>query len=309
MPEKVEDVFVSGGSNKFDTEILYDQMYNISSLEDRRYVEYVLEWETDQDGSVKQPLKVNARVAEKKDRDWERVRVFHLPDEKYSNLDVGGCDTYNQDATQVGKSLGAICVLRRANQMPNAIENGIIPCCTYYNRPPRKEIHWEIALKISVWYNLIGNMMIAAEMDVCIGYFKDNLGKKFLAKRPKSFDAVDSKMTHEFGVKMTGTTKPKMISFMQSWVVDNAKYCWSEELCQDLVAYDETNIGNDWDLADALGLALIRISDTTRKVSIVDNAENQNSIFSLGGWSVGSDGVVTNGNSQEEEMNKLFKTM
>jgi hypothetical protein len=306
MPENVEDVFVSGGSNKFDTNILYDQLYNISSLTTPKYVEYILDWEKEDDGTYKQPLAVQVRIAELKDPEWQRVKVYHLPDARYSNLDIGGCDTYNQDATQVGTSLGAIIVLRRADKLPNAPENGVIPCCTYYARPPRKEIHWEIALMISVWYGLIGNMMIAAEMDVCIGYFKNNFGKRFLAKRPKSFDAVDSKMTHEFGVKMTGSTKPKMISFMQSWVVDNARFCWDEKLCQDLVSYDENaTSNNDWDLADALGLALVRISDSKRNVTNYEDNGISDSSNELISWGVNSHGVVVAGN-EEEEMRKLF---
>jgi hypothetical protein len=43
--------------------------------------------------------------------------------------------------------------------------------------------------------------------------------------------------------------------------------CWYHELLLDLIAFDEINIGNDYDLADALGHALIRIQDMKRKPS------------------------------------------
>lgn len=305
MPETIEDVFVSGGRNKFDSEMLYNQLHAISSLDSNKYVEYVLDWAKDKDGEYEQPLRVIERVADVKDKEWERIRVFQKPNQEYQNLDFGGCDTYNQDVSQATTSQGAICVLRRADKMVFAEENGIIPCCTYYARPPRKELHWDIALKISVWYNLVGRMMIAAEMDICIGYFKSNFGTRYLARRPKSFDVVGTKMTHEYGVKMTGQTKPKMISFMQTWVVDNIIFCWSDQLCRDLVAYDDEHIGNDWDLADALGLGLIAISDTKRNVTSKDDELTSNSSNDLIKWGVNSRGVVVADN-MEEEMKKLF---
>jgi len=66
-----------------------------------------------------------------------------------------------------------------------------------------------------------------------------------------------------------------MISLMQSWVLDNIEYNWFPLLCQELSAYDSANIGSDWDLADALGIALCLIEDRKKKMIASVNQEQE----------------------------------
>jgi hypothetical protein len=140
--------------------------------------------------------------------------------------------------------------------------------------------------------------MISAESDMVISYYKDNLGVKFLSPRPKKLDAPKSKLAHQYGVKMTGYSKPHMIGYMQSWVVDYARYCPFRDLINELLAYDEENIGTDWDIADALGIMLCRINDMNRKprAKQKDNEYRKN-IAGLT-W---RDGTIVSGNKEDIE--------
>jgi hypothetical protein len=156
-------------------------------------------------------------------------------------------------------------------------------------RPPRKELHWELALKVAVYYNTLKNAIISAESDMVIDYFKKNHGKKFLSPRPKAFDAPDSKLQHEYGVKMTPYSKPRMLSLLQTWVEDNWDVIWFNELILNLIAYDEENIGTDWDDADAVGYALMRIIDMKRDPRDITEGEKED--FDLPQYEV-KDGIL-----------------
>jgi len=133
---------------------------------------------------------------------------------------------------------------------------------------------------IAVLYGTIGNTMVSAEIDMLIKFFIDNNATKYLAKRPKSFDSPDSKLTNKYGAKMTGYSKPRMLSLLQSFIEDYISHCWFIEIINDLLAYDKENIGNDYDLADAIGYALMHIIELKRAPE-KNNLEKSNNELSL----------------------------
>lgn len=297
-PFSLEDIFNSSGSNTFNSDKLNMQSFAIDSLPAEKFAEYILEYVKDEDGNFKQPLQVSARVANSKDKDWEKILIYKHPKTEIRDLDIGGTDSYNQDQTSTGLSLGAIGVLRQNDTFKAYSDNepGRVPVCIYYNRPPRKEQHWEISLKISIYYNLIGNMMISAESDSCIDYFKKHGGKKYLSFRPSSFDSpTGDKPTNAYGAKMNTYSKPRMVGLLQTWTEDCIIYCWSKLIINDLLTYDEENIGNDWDLADAIGLALMRIVDMRRKPKEKEKESDEleeNAMPDFIEWGADDNGVV-----------------
>ena len=266
-PLTVDEVFSSSGVNNFNSEKLYSQQFSIDA-QPRKYAEYILEFKKDKDGKYIVPLEVTARPAKKTDPEWERVEILEggHPNKDVRDLDVGGLDGYNEDQTQTSQSLGGIVVIRRYDEfrVPGAYYDQKVPVCHYMRRPPRKELFWEIGLKIAVYYNLRKNMMISAESDMVINFFKENFGKRFLSPRPKEFDAPDGKQMHDWGVKMTTYSKPRMISLLQTYVEDAIHVCYFDNLIRNFLAYDYENIGTDWDDVDAIGYALMRIVDMKR---------------------------------------------
>lgn len=304
LPLTVEEAFTSSGSNNFDNEILYDALFQVESNKDK-YKDYILDFIKDKDDLLIQPLQVECREATDKDPDWKIVNIYKMPDLAIEGLDYGGVDGYNQDKTRTSKSLGAMVVLRDnivAGSMDDTLPSGQIPIFVYNKRPPRKEMFYEICLMASVFYNLKRATMISAESDVVIDFYKENLGKKYLAKRPRSLDAPKSKLLHVFGAKMTTFSKPVMVSKLQSWVMDNAYNCVFRVILVELIAYDEIEIGTDYDVGDALGLALIGLLDRKRRPKRLDKddllEESKNQTNFVNGHLSG--GII------EDEIKSLF---
>lgn len=266
-PLTIEEAFTSGGNNNFDDEAIYSALFEVES-DLNAWRPIVLDFVMTQDeyGSktVKWPLETVARPAKPRDPDWKIVMVYQDPDHSMRDLDVAGIDGYNQDQTQTSSSLGSMVVVRQGNRVNrelDGIHRAIYPIALYYDRPPRKEQFYEICLKIAVHWNLIKNVMCNAEQDFVIEYFLKNYGRKFLSPRPRSFDAPKSQQIHKFGAKMTSFSKPMILGLLQSWVLDYAMFCKFALLLRDLLAYDEEYVGTDWDSADALAYAIMRIED------------------------------------------------
>lgn len=262
-----EEAFSSGGRNNFDDEVLYSTLLNLES-EQLKYFPVVLDWVyiTEESGKklIKFPLEVKWRHAAKNDPEWKHVWVYQLPMPDYRDLDIIGVDGYNQDQSRTSSSLGATTVIRRGNWI-NLVNEGIhdaeYAVCLYYQRPPRKEQFYEISLMISVWYKAFRNTMINAEQDFVIDFYKKNGGKSYLSKRPVKFDAPSSRQMHEYGAKMTGSSKPQILGILEGFVIDYGRFMVFPPMVRDFMAYDEEFIGTDWDSADAVAYAKMRIED------------------------------------------------
>jgi hypothetical protein len=272
-PETEEEAWSSGGNNNFDSNVLNNQLVHLMTIEPI-VKEYILDWvyeEKDGKTSKKYPLEVVARPAKKSDPEYKKIQVIQEPIKGYKDLDVAGIDSYNQDETKTSKSLGAMVVLRRYSVMPGyqGTFGGEMPIAMYYKRPGRKELFYEMTLKIAVWYGLKKNTMISAEYDSIIGYWKNIGGVQYMSSRPRSFESKTSKQEHKFGAKMTMHSKPLALGVAQSWVLDNYQNIFFPELIRDFLAYDEEIVESDWDAADAVMLALMRIEDMRRNPRII----------------------------------------
>ena len=266
-PLTEEEAFSSSGSNNFNSEKLLQTLMQIEG--DPNLVKpYVLEWVKIRDGDmmkIKSPLEVKMRPAKDNDPEWKLVWIYQMPRPDIVDLDIGGFDSYNQDLTETSKSLGATNIVRRGNKLlghREGIHDAEYPVALHYARPPRKELSYEIGLMMAVLYNTKRNMMINAEQDFAIDYFIKNGGTQYLALRPKAFDTPNTRQVHKYGAKMTGANKDNVLGVLQTMVEDYAEYFPFLRQVRDLMAYDEILVGEgDWDSADALALAKMRIVD------------------------------------------------
>lgn len=310
-PLSVEEIFTSSGSNNFNNDLLYGQAYNLeTSVDDIQKV--VLEWKRDEHGVIIMPLEVTIRPATDKDRDWMIVDMLRPPNPNMKDLDIGGIDGYNEDVSTTSNSLGAMNVVRRYDEFPDPEElkklnplQGRAIICQYYKRPPRKEMFFEICLMISVAYNLLHNTMVSAEADLVIQYFKNQSCVKYLSPRPKSFDAPSGELLNDFGAKMTMYSKPRMVGLLQSWVEDNIEWCRYIRTINDLISYDDANIGTDYDSADALGLCLMRIEDMKRKPKHHENDEDYKNL-QLPSYTKGQYGISEIHDDYQKMIKELF---
>lgn len=190
------------------------------------------------------------------------------------HITTHNCDSYDKDKAKSSKSLGAMCVLIRRNSVGNHMQ--LAPVATICCRPARREIFYEMCLKLSIFFNLRENVLIDVANTAIFDYFKNNGGEQYLAYRPKKFESDKSEQTHVYGFYITGNhSKPLMVGLMQSAILDYGNQIWFPELIKQLRNYNEVMIGSDNDLADAYGIALVQdVSSEMRPSDITAHLKN-----------------------------------
>lgn len=268
-PVNESDMFRKTIVNNFDTNKLNEIQTRIDSYTHPKYTNYKMDWVVDAKGMLKMPLAVT--LVPLKDTDDTDCYISILdgetPRKGFTNLYSSGGDSYDQDVAKESKSLGAMCIRIRANNITNARKS--CPVAVINCRPRRKEMFYELCLKACVLYNLQGNFLVDVGAALIMQYFAENGGWKFLADRPRKFESESSQQTHEKGVRLTTFSRPRMSALMQSDILNNGDEYEFPELVNQLGNYDEVEIGSDNDLADAFGLALMQ--DVSCEVRPRDN--------------------------------------
>ena len=264
-PISVKEIFKKTNVNNFPIDKLNEQDFRISSLPHPKYSRYRMEWMKEDNGMIKIPLQVKCVAMKDYEDSDEIVYIIDAehPRKNFTNLYVGGVDSYDQDTSKTSKSLGAMLVLIRENRISGALSK--VPVAVIRTRPKRKEKFYELCLQLSVYYNMVGNVLGDVASGLIIQYFKDHGGVKFLAPRPRAFESEGSEQNHDYWVRLTGFSKQRMVALMQTNIEDNVQDIWfnsSNEkgpaLINELGNYDEVEIGSDNDLADCYGIALMQ---------------------------------------------------
>jgi len=205
-PINESEIFRKMFSNNFDIQKINAQQDAIT-INKPKYSKWKLEWVTNAKLERVNPLRVKAVPAKDTDDESECVLILdeYHPDKKYKNLYVAGIDAYDQDKG-VSKSLGAMCVITRSN--PFGIPFNM-PVAVISTRPKRKEIFFEMCLKLSVYYDLVGNTLgDKASSSGIINWYKDSNCMKYLAPRPTKFESMNSEQSHEFWVSLNSYSRP-----------------------------------------------------------------------------------------------------
>lgn len=297
FPSNDREMFLNFSGNNFSVENISKQSYEISLLMEPKYGKYNFDYEKINGKENRE--KVIRRPATQHEID-NHLYVMCTEDalpEGYSNYDVAGIDSYDQDQSKKSKSLGAMVVVRRQDR--NTRHECSRPIALVRMRPIRKEIFYETCLKVAIYYNLKRNVLIDVAKFLVGEYFIKNGGTKYLAERPKSFESKDSDQQHMYGVALTLRSKPKMVAGLETWVLDFIDECWFPMIIAELSDYDVHQADSDWDAADALGIALMRISDMRARPESDDDAEEGGAISSPVWKKV--NGVMVDQNRTESE--------
>jgi len=291
-PLEEKDIFRKTTVNNFDTEKLNEAEYRIST-NNKKYSRWKLEWIKDANGMLKMPMQVTAIAAKPEDDAEQCVYILDTehPRKNYANLYVAGLDSYDQDIAKTSKSLGAMCVLIRSNTIENALQKA--PVAVICTRPPRKEIFYDMCLKLSVYYNLRNNVLVDVAKPQILKYFEDRGCQNYLAYRPKKFESEKTEQSHTFGLSLNLYSRPLMVGLMEAAVYYNSKDIWFNhveelengskvqcDLINQLGNFDEAEVGSDNDLADAYGIALVQ--DVSCEQSPLNEDDvNPDEIFNL----------------------------
>jgi hypothetical protein len=307
-PLDKSEIFRKTVVNNFDINKLNEQRNEIQSQEYKKYSKYKLEWIKDDKGMIINPLQVKCIPAKDTDDESECVLIIDSehPRKTHKNLYVSGGDSYDQYTSKTSKSLGAMCVLIRENYISTAMKKA--PVAIIRTRPKRKEIFYEMCLKLSVYYNLLGNTLIDVRNPGIIQYYKDRGCERYLANRPAKFESANSEQGHDYGVSLNSYSKPMMVSLMQTAIYDYYKDIWFIDLINELGNYDEVEIGSDNDLADAYGIALMQdVSADVRPKDITET--NDDDRFKLSYMRMGGEFISETGRPRlltDEQDNPFF---
>lgn len=289
-PLTIQEVFQRASSNHFDIETLNRVGFELES-NDPKYIKYKLEYDKNDNGEIIMPYKVNLVPAKNLDDEKECVLISlngHFQPNG-GRLYCAGVDSYDLDQSKVSKSLGAMCVRIRDNDIPGAPKRkpvAIIRC-----RPPRKEVFYEMCFKLAIYYNLIGAVQIDIRNSLIFEYFKRMGGEKYLARRPVKFESVNSEQGHEYGFALTIHSKPKMVSVMQTEVLDRGDAIDFPKLIEELKNYDEIEVDSDNDLADAYGISLIQDISMGSKPMSEEEMNERNDRLTLNKHDSGADNL------------------
>jgi len=271
-PINETEIFRKTVVNNFNVNKLNEQDIRITALTHPRWSKYKLEWDKDDKGMIKMPLSVSCKPLQNHEDQNECVWIIdgEHPRKNFTNLYVSGVDSYDQDVAKASKSLGAMCVMIRANIIQGAMQK--VPVAVISCRPKRKELFYDLCLKLAVYYNLVGNVLVDVGAGVIMNYFNENGCWRFLADRPRKFESENSEQTHEKGVRLTNFSRPRMTGLMQAHIEDYVHEIWFPELINQLGNYDEIEVGSDNDLADAYGIALMQ--DISCEIKPRDEMDN-----------------------------------
>jgi len=260
-PNDQKEAFLKFGANPFDIELLTSRATTLSSMTFYPYRRYGLEYVMDSNGKQLDPVEVRAVELDHDEKhDFEVwINPDGMPIKNVKNIDIMGVDSYDVDQALSSKSQGGALIFRRNNGIKGVMKNKFVAAIR--KRPRRREMFYETCLRLSIFYNTIGNCLMDYAKNAIFDWYKRNGGKRYLAPRPRSFEAEDSKQTHDYGVLLTVRSKPSMIGLLQSYVLDYGDTIDFPVLLQELINYDVEAKESDWDLADAAGIALMRDKD------------------------------------------------
>lgn len=288
-PMNVQDIFTKTVTNVFDTIALTTQADKIST-EKTQYLKCQLDFKKDNKGEIIYPLQVELRIDNDVAEDGDCILIHkdHLyPVKSFSTLYCGGIDSYDQDKAKTSKSKGAMCVLIRRNSIGEQLQ--LAPVATICVRPRRKEIFYEMCLKLSIYFNLEQSTLIDVANKLIFKYYEERGCLNYLAYRPRKFETEHSQQTHEFGFHINNHSKVLMVGLIQTCILDYCQYIWFPDLISQLQNYDEVEIGSDNDLADAYGIALIQ--DANEDLPARNNKDYDNpEVYQLREWKTDANG-------------------
>jgi len=282
-PLNKAEMFKKTVVNNFDTNKLNEQQHAIDALSNPKYSKFKFEFEKEEkSGMLKMPLAVKAVPADRFAKDEECIWILDAehPRKGMRDLYAAGIDSYDQDTSKTSKSLGAMCVLIRDNFINKALRK--VPVAVIRTRPPRKEKFYEMCLQLAIYYDLKQQVLVDVRTPGIIQYFMDRGAEMYLAPRPRKIESPNSTQAHAYGVSINNSSKPIMVSLMQTNIYDHYNEIWFPELIDELGNYDEVEIGSDNDLADAYGIALIQDIAADYKPKDTNNTLSDMERFKVG---------------------------
>lgn len=288
------DVFRKTIVNAFDTDAMNNQMDAILA-NPKKYLKCEIEWKRNEKGEALFPPQTELKFLPDnfpEDGVCFLIHADHLggANKQYNKLFCAGLDGYDIDLSKTSKSKGAMCVIIRRNNIPGALQ--LAPVATICCRPDKKEVFYEMCVKLAVHFDLQNSVLPDVRSSGVITWFQNRGMEQYLAYRPKKWESENSEQNHTWGISLNNYSKPKMLGEMQSAIDYFCDQIWFPELLNQLQNFDIAYIGSDNDLGDAYGMALLQ--DGAEEIAPRDTKTwSDKEMYELGGeWKTDKNGDI-----------------
>ena len=268
-----EDAFALEGSNRFDQELLVDQLHAITihkTVDPPRSIK--LHWKLDENGNADRNKRPTVEFCSE-----SPIQIVELPEEgsdgqPYMNLYVSGCDSIDQDSTtatgQTDTSQFCMTIMRRQFGLKSPKIVAI-----YKDRPSHIQMAFDTALKLCMFYNC--KMLVEATRISIKQYFEKEHKLDFLMRRPKATANSWGKTNFkQFGCPATEHIIQHQLDLIEQYIVDYSDQIQFPEMLEELIRYSYEN-KRKFDIVAALGMTMLADEDmigrTARTTTPVKN--------------------------------------
>jgi hypothetical protein len=286
-PLTPDEAFLTSASNIFPVALLQDQIERVLRTPEFSPKRGYLELDGDKVVFVEDPYAREVDFPIKEGVDIKGcVCIYEEPLKLNgvipSNLYIGGCDPYAQDASDKSKSLGSVFIYKR---FFNSSYTHDIIVAEYTGRPENTDDYHEGVRRLCLYYN--AKVLYENNIPGLKQYFETKKSLRLLHAQPDILKDIlkDTYVDRRYGIHMTQQVKLYMLNQINNWLItplDESKNefrlntIYSINLLKELISYD-FNKGN-FDRVISFGLCIIQDMEMfrvqTEKINKIKESED-----------------------------------
>jgi hypothetical protein len=240
----------------------------------------------------------NSKVEFIKDENYGLYYEIDPPinrDDMQHKPDIGGCDSYDEEAIE-GKGSNGATVSYRTYSGPSSKYNYPSAYLSERGDSSNDDTFYENTLKMAVYRNM--EILVEYSKIDIIKYFIDVNAEKYLKNKPDLRGHLNSKAQNEFGQRMTGEAKILVTRLLKAEIRENYDKYWFQEMLLDLTDYGDKNT----DISMALGMCLLFKLEIFNDISDgVEFDDTQKNDFDIDYYYVDIDGKLKMTNFGNED--------
>lgn len=260
-----EDAFILEGSNRFDQELLVDQLHALTIHKTVEMPKSIrLLWGRTKDGEVDRDSRPTLEIIDK-----SPIQICELPilDDNglpYTDLYVCGVDSIDSDSTTAtGQTdVSDFCMVVYRKQF------GLKPpkvVAIYKERPKHIQMAFDNALKLCQFYN--AKMLFEATRVSIKNYFQQHNKLYWLMRRPNVTANTTTKTNlKQFGCPVNPNIIDHYLDLIEQFIVDYSEGIQFPQMIDELMRYSYEN-KRKFDIVAALGMVLIAAEETQGRIA------------------------------------------
>lgn len=260
-----EDAFILEGSNRFDQNLLVEQLQAITMHKTIAGPQHIrLYWNHNDDGTPNKDQRPKVEIVSD-----SPIQITELPKEDsagnvYNGLYCSGIDAIDVDSTtstgQTDVSQFCMVIMRRSfgAQPPKIV-------AVYKDRPQHLQTAFDTALKLCSFYNCM--TLVEATRISIKQYFEKEHKLHYMMRRPQA-TANSSKKTNfrQYGVPATEAVIEHYLDLIEQYIVDYSTEIQFPDMLNELIKYSYA-AKRKFDIVAALGMTLLADEEMIGRVA------------------------------------------